>query len=122
MPFSSLISEDEEAGGTVDPDRFLPPGHPVAGYWSLTPNRFSELPEDQLLADETTALIAQAISRLPERQRQVIELRDVEGWDAEEVCGSLGLSAPNQRVLLHRARAAVRAILEEYFAAEVVEA
>ena len=46
----------------------------------------------------------------------MIELRDIEGWDADEVCASLGLSAANQRVLLHRARCAVRAAIEEYFA------
>ena len=120
VPFSALLSESEDP--TVDPDRFLGPGHPVAGYWSQTPHRFFELPEERLLAEEAVALIAEAIAGLPERQRRVIELRDVEGWESEEVCDSLGLSPANQRVLLHRARAAVRADLEEYFAAQVVEA
>jgi RNA polymerase sigma-70 factor (ECF subfamily) len=122
VPFSALSDDTGEAERSVDPDRFLPPGHPVAGYWSLTPNRFFELPEETLLAAEGAALIARAIAGLPERQRRVIELRDVEGWDAEEVCESLELSPANQRVLLHRARSTVRGILEEYFAAEVVEA
>jgi RNA polymerase sigma-70 factor, ECF subfamily len=120
VPFSALAPEDEDP--TVDPDRFLPHGHPVAGYWSATPTRFFELPEERLLAAEAAALIAQAIAALPDRQRRVIELRDVEGWESVEVCDSLGLSPENQRVLLHRARAAVRAILEEYFATQVVEA
>lgn len=120
VPFSAL-GPDGEDGPTVDPDRFLAPGHPVAGYWSLTPNRFFELPEERLLAAEVTALIADTIAGLPERQRRVIELRDVEGWDAEEVCASLELTAANQRVLLHRARCAVRAVLEEYSAEQVVE-
>jgi RNA polymerase sigma-70 factor, ECF subfamily len=120
MPFSSLSTHDEETGGTVDPERFLPADHAAAGYWALTPNRFFELPEDRLLAEETTRLVTEAISRLPARQQQVISLRDIEGWDAQEVCDSLGLSAANQRVLLHRARAAVRGELEEYFGAEVV--
>jgi RNA polymerase sigma-70 factor (ECF subfamily) len=114
-PFSSLSAADEEDGPTVDPDRFLPAGHAAAGYWSITPSRFFELPEDRLLAAETSALVASAIEKLPDRQQQVIRLRDVEGWEADEVCESLGLSPANQRVLLHRARAAVRAGLEEYF-------
>ncbi|MFL5862482.1 MAG: RNA polymerase sigma factor [Solirubrobacteraceae bacterium] len=114
-PFSSLASSDEDDGPTVDPDRFLPAGDAVAGYWSVTPSRFFELPEDRILAAETSALVAAAIEQLPRRQQQVIRLRDVEGWDAEEVCESLELSAANQRVLLHRARSAVRASLEEYF-------
>jgi len=51
---------------------------------------------------------------LPPAQRQVIELRDVEGCSAEEVCEALGVSDGNQRVLLHRARSRVRAILEPH--------
>ena len=115
MPVSSLAGPDHEGGGTVDPDRFLPPGSTFDGYWAVSPTRFFELPEDRLLARETVELVARAIDGLPARQRQVIQLRDVEGWDAEEVCQSLSLSAANQRVLLHRARAAVRAELEDYF-------
>jgi RNA polymerase sigma-70 factor (ECF subfamily) len=114
-PFSSLAPSEDEDGPTVDPDRFLPAGHAAAGYWSVTPSRFFELPEDRMLAAETTALVTAAIEQLPERQQQVITLRDVEGWAAEEVCQCLDLSAANQRVLLHRARSAVRACLEEYF-------
>jgi RNA polymerase sigma-70 factor (ECF subfamily) len=120
MPFSSLGQPGDEDAPTVDPDRFLPPEHSAAGYWSVTPSRFFELPEERLLAAETAARVGDAIGRLPARQQQVIRLRDVEGWDSEEVCVSLGLSSANQRVLLHRARAAVRAELEQYFAAEVV--
>jgi RNA polymerase sigma-70 factor (ECF subfamily) len=122
IPFSSLTGDEDDDGPTVDPDRFLPKGHPVAGYWSVTPSPFFELPEDRLLAQEATAAIATAIARLPDRQRRVIELRDVEGWDAEEVCACLDLSPANQRVLLHRARSAVRASLEEYFVAQEMPA
>jgi RNA polymerase sigma-70 factor, ECF subfamily len=114
-PFSSLAPSEDQEGPTVDPDRFLPAGHAAAGYWSVTPSRFFELPEDRMLAAETSALVTAAIEQLPERQQQVIRLRDVEGWPAEEVCECLELSAANQRVLLHRARSAVRACLEEYF-------
>ena len=48
---------------------------------------------------------------LPDRQRAMLVLRDVEGPPAAEVCALLGLAANNQRVLLHRARASVRARL-----------
>jgi RNA polymerase sigma-70 factor (ECF subfamily) len=119
MPFSALADPDDEAGPTVDPARFRSTGSAFDGYWAAAPSRFFELPEERLLARETTHLVAQAIDALPARQQQVIRLRDIEGWDAEEVCQSLGVSAANQRVLLHRARAAVRAALESHFA-EVV--
>jgi RNA polymerase sigma-70 factor (ECF subfamily) len=46
----------------------------------------------------------------------VITLRDVEGYGSDEVCSILDITAANQRVLLHRARAFVRSRLEEYFA------
>ncbi len=85
-----------------------------AGYWSVPPSRFFELPEERLLAKETLELVHTVIAALPDRHQRVIRLRDVEGWDAAEVCESLGISAANQRVLLHRARAAVRAALEEH--------
>jgi hypothetical protein len=50
----------------------------------------------------------EAIDRLPAGQRAVIILRDMEGCEAEEACTLLGISAENQRVLLHRARGRIR--------------
>ena len=51
--------------------------------------------------------------------RAVFTLRDIEGWDASDVCGLLGITAENQRVLLHRARSRIRAALESYFGPDV---
>ncbi|NUR92875.1 MAG: sigma-70 family RNA polymerase sigma factor [Nonomuraea sp.] len=72
-------------------------------------------PEGQALASEARGLIDEALARLPPRQRTVITLRDVEGWSSEEVCEILRISPANQRVLLHRARIAVRGWLAGYF-------
>jgi RNA polymerase sigma-70 factor (ECF subfamily) len=58
--------------------------------------------------------IEEAINGLPDNQRQVITLRDIEGGSAEEVCNILTISETNQRVLLHRARTKVRRVLEPY--------
>jgi RNA polymerase sigma-70 factor (ECF subfamily) len=44
----------------------------------------------------------------------VLRLRDVEGLPAKDVCNILRLSETNQRVLLHRGRAAVRRALDRY--------
>jgi RNA polymerase sigma-70 factor, ECF subfamily len=117
IPMSSLAedSEDEELG--LDADRFLGPDHDrYPGHWALGPTRWP-LPDEGLLAGETREVIADAINELPPAQRAVITLRDVEGWDAEEVCEMLEISAGNQRVLLHRARSRVRAAIESYFGA-----
>jgi RNA polymerase sigma-70 factor (ECF subfamily) len=67
-------------------------------------------------------VIEMAIDDLPEAQRDVILLRDVDGWTPMEVSDILGITDGNQRVLLHRARSKVRAALEEYMDPELAEA
>jgi RNA polymerase sigma-70 factor, ECF subfamily len=104
-------SEPADAEPTVDPSRFRNPQFP--GGWT----RFPE-PWEHLDARATRQLIAGAIEALPPAQRLVLSLRDVEGWSAEEVCKVLELSETNQRVLLHRARAKVRAALERHLVTE----
>ena len=110
VPFSSLAArEAAEDEPSVDPDRFHPAGHRIAGHWSIPPR---PLPEDKLHEHEMLVALRGAIDRLPHAQRVVISLRDVEGWDAGEVCQLLDISDANQRVLLHRARSRVRAAVE----------
>jgi RNA polymerase sigma-70 factor, ECF subfamily len=64
-------------------------------------------------------VIETAIGKLPEAQREVILLRDVEGWTPMEVADALEITDGNERVLLHRARSKVRAALEEYLDPEI---
>jgi RNA polymerase sigma-70 factor (ECF subfamily) len=110
LPFSA-IGDDLE----VDPERFqLVKSFPDS--WSIGPAEWPT-PEDELLRGETRAVILAAIEELPAAQRDVITLRDVEGFPAEEVVEALGLSDGNQRVLLHRARSKVRAAIEAHFGA-----
>lgn len=107
-------------GPTVDPARFQPAGEDWAGHWRELPAPWPVLepptPEREALAAEVRARLAAALDELPSRQRTVITLRDIEGYDAAEVCAMLEITAANQRVLLHRARAFVRGRLETYFA------
>ena len=98
----------------LPPDRFQGPDGRYPGGWISFPTPWSNEPEAALLSAETRALIEATIAALPTGQRLVITLRDVEGWDANEVCSVLELSETNQRVLLHRARAKVRAAIETY--------
>lgn len=110
-PFSSFEADMETGQPSVDPDRFTPDGR-WAGFWGTPPA--SHLPEARTLAAEAGDRLAAAIGSLPDAQRAVITLRDVEGFSALEVCDFLDLSEGNQRVLLHRARSKVRTALEDY--------
>ena len=117
IPFSAVWNaNDDPAEPAVEAEHFLPADHEYAGHWVSFPRNWDELPEERLLSQETRAQIQQAIDALPESQREVITLRDVQGWDSEEVCNMLGISESNQRVLLHRARSKVRRTLEQYLA------
>ena len=118
VPWSSLPGA-EDRGPTVEPARFQGPGEPYPGHWRQFPAPWA-LPEQQALAGELRTEVADALADLPHRQRVVITLRDVEGYDSDEVCEILDITPGNQRVLLHRARAFVRGRLEEYFAAAAV--
>lgn len=113
---SAVISHSSEPA--VDPDRFLPADHQWSGHWISFPLDWREIPEERLLSQETRACIDRAIEALPPGQREVILLRDIEGWTSDETCSLLGISAVNQRVLLHRARSKVRGALERYFEKE----
>jgi len=119
VPFSALAGAGDDGDeAAVDADRFLPAGHLWAGHWASAPHPWGSAPEERLLAGEAREVIDAAIARLPESQRQVITLRDVDGWSSEEVCDLLELTEGNQRVLLHRARSKVRQTLEDYFEAQ----
>lgn len=110
VPFSALGLQDGDNEPAVPPARFT-----SDGSWSSPPERWDQdTPERLLLRHETRALVDRTIADLPAGQRAVITLRDVEGLDSAEVCNVLEISETNQRVLLHRARARVRVVLEQY--------
>src|SRR3954452_6828798 len=111
VPFATLAAND--AGGdepAVDPDRFT-----REGAWASPPRRWEDQPESALRSKETLEVVRSAIARLPDTQKAVITMRDLDGFDAEETRNALEISESNQRVLLHRARAKVRAALEQHF-------
>lgn len=111
LPFTTLFWRDGDnaRGPTVDRRRFG-----GDGLWSQPPDSWANIPESRLLDRETIDRVKVAIESLPAKQREVVILRDVAGFEAEEVCSLLSISAANQRVRLHRGRASVRKTLEEY--------
>lgn len=114
VPFSALAADD---GAVVDPDAFLPAGDEWAGHWASSPWTWEHLPPERLEAAETLDVVCRAIEQLAPVARQVIVLRDVEGWSAGDVSELLDLTEGNQRVVLHRARGRVRRALEAHLAA-----
>ena len=111
LPFASLWRRDDSDSRrpTVDRSRFG-----SDGMWSDGPRSWDNVPESKVLGAETVQHVRSAIDALPPKQREVILLRDVAGFDAGEVSALLGISPANERVRLHRARASVRQKLEEY--------
>jgi len=112
IPFASLggdSGEDGDDGPTVAPERF---GRD--GAWTSAPRNWEDDPVQALDAKEAHRIVLEAIDTLPERQKVVITMRDLDGLSSEEVRNALDLSETNQRVLLHRARAKVRTALEDW--------
>ena len=113
VPWTSLLPQDEDHGPTVDPTRFQGADGAYPGHWRESPAAWPS-PEDAALNLDLRRVITTVLDELPARQRAVLSLRDVGDHTAEEVCAMLQISAANQRVLLHRARAVVRERLAGY--------
>jgi RNA polymerase sigma-70 factor, ECF subfamily len=91
---------------TVSRDRFN-----AAGGWVDPPRPWDDV-DDRLAAERLAPLVMLAMGDLPEAQRQVVTLRDVEGLTSRETCEVLSITEANQRVLLHRARSRLRTAIE----------
>ncbi len=110
VPFSSLDPAPSNNEPAVDPGRFN-----EGGMWAGPPQPWEEdTPEKLLLRGETLGVVEKAIEKLPDLQKAVLVLWDVEGVESEDICKILEISETNQRVLLHRARSSVRRALEEH--------
>jgi RNA polymerase sigma-70 factor, ECF subfamily len=112
---------DASDAPTVDPERFnAPSAEKWPNHWAagLAPISWIGAPEELFLSAETMKLIRQTIDGLPGPQRAVITLRDIDEMSSQEICNILDISETNQRVLLHRARASVRQVLENYLKSE----
>jgi RNA polymerase sigma-70 factor (ECF subfamily) len=111
LALTSFLRRDDSDSHrpTVDRGRFRGDGD-----WIAPPDSWSNVPLSKVLSLETMGQVKAAIEALPARQREVIVLRDVAGLEADEVCRLLSITAANQRVRLHRGRAAVRKQLEGY--------
>jgi RNA polymerase sigma-70 factor (ECF subfamily) len=113
VPFSELSDDDG-----IDRTRFRGVEDPYPGHWTSPPRTWRVLPDEATSMRETLEVVRDVVEALPEKQRLVFTLRDIEGWDTADIAQALDVSDNNQRVLLHRARTKVRAVLEGHLADE----
>jgi RNA polymerase sigma-70 factor (ECF subfamily) len=100
----------EDVEPAVAPSRFN-----EHGAWAQPLESWVTDADDRVVAASWAKRLGDALADLPQRQRDVVTLRDVEGLASEDVCEVLGISDGNQRVLLHRGRSRLRAALEADF-------
>jgi RNA polymerase sigma-70 factor (ECF subfamily) len=106
--FSDMARDAGDDEPAVDPSRFN-----ASGYWHEPPRPWDDLSPERLAASgQIRAHFDRVLDELPDAQRAVVVLRDVEGCSADEACNVLGISETNQRVLLHRGRSRLRRLLE----------
>jgi RNA polymerase sigma-70 factor (ECF subfamily) len=85
----------------------------ASGAWASPPEPWADRADDRLVAAQLAGRVQTLLDQLPDAQRQVVMLRDVEGLPPAEVTSLLGVTDGNQRVLLHRGRARLRHLLAE---------
>jgi RNA polymerase sigma-70 factor (ECF subfamily) len=85
------------------------------GHWSDGPGQWRcDSPESILASAQLKAVIDQTIAQLPDSQKAVLTLFDIEGVDMLEICKILDLTETNGRVLLHRARTKVWQAIDQF--------
>src|SRR5664279_6143070 len=108
----SLASREQRLVSAGQPELAVDPGRSSpGGPWLAPSQHWADAVDDRLEADELAVQVLRAIRELPELQRQVVTLRDIEGLPSVKVCEALSLSEPNQRVLLYRGRSRLRSTL-----------
>jgi RNA polymerase sigma-70 factor (ECF subfamily) len=83
----------------------------TSGAWASPPEPWADRVDERIVAEHLAQRVQALLPELPEQQRQVVVLRDVEGLEPAEVASLLGVTDGHQRVLLHRGRAKLRALL-----------
>ena len=86
-----------------------------SGGWASPPGNWGVSSPDELLtSDELADCMRKTLNDLPEKQRLVLELRDIQGEELDDICNSLEVSASNVRVLLHWARTRLFALVDHF--------
>ena len=99
---------------TTEPDALA--GHfREDGHWSTPPLTWDAGSPEELLQEQNLLdCVDKTLDKLPANQRAVLELRDIQGMELEEICNMLEISSSNVRVLLHRARLQMFNMVDHY--------
>lgn len=94
---------------SIDPllPRFDDTGHPVGTNPGWAPSA-----DEALQREEVRQMVRKSIDELPETYRAVLLLRDIEELDTAETAAMLGVTPNAVKVRLHRARQALRTLLD----------
>ena len=105
----AILDGSQPGERAVSVSEFRPDGH-----WAEVPLLWDELdPERVVGGRQLWQHVLAVIETLPAGQKTVLMMRDMEGQSAEDACDLLGISAENQRVMLHRARGRVRKAIDD---------
>src|SRR5581483_5924661 len=96
-----------------EPIEHLLPCFDENGAWAAGMASVTSGAETHVASNETRDLVRRCIARLPDRYREVLVLRDIEDFDTSEVADTLGITANAVKIRLHRARQALRTLIEE---------
>lgn len=109
----TAAGREQRAGRPGRPDDDVTERFDASGAWATPPVPWADRIDDRLVAERLARRVRELLPSLPEQQRQVVVLRDVEGASPAEVTALLGITDGYQRVLLHRGRARLRQLLTE---------
>lgn len=104
----STAGREQRAGR---PDDSVDERFDAAGAWTTPPEPWADRADDRVVAEQLAARVQQLLPQLPDSQRQVVVLRDLEGLPADDVAALVGITDGHQRVLLHRGRTHLRQLL-----------
>ena len=107
----------ERARRTVSVEELLPT-FDETGHQATPPRAWVDDIDNQFSWSDTRRRVRECIDLLPDAYRNVLLLRDIEGCDTATTAEILGTAEGNVKVRLHRARQALRALLEPYFSVD----
>jgi RNA polymerase sigma-70 factor, ECF subfamily len=108
----NLRARTRRAQASID---HLLPQFDESGHHAQSICRWTNTPDERLISEETRALVRSCIDQLPDDYRTVLLLRDIEELSTDEAAAILGATPGTVKTRLHRARQALRSLLEPHF-------